>query len=148
MGLQQILYVVLTVIVVGVAIAVGVTMFGGRAYAENKSALATEINNYASQAIQYWRMPLSMGGASMDANNINLAALALFLGFQNTGGENAVYSIKSDNGEYRIMGINGTNLIIHGLGKEEKSGKHPLAKTTINISTSAITTAFADTTGF
>jgi hypothetical protein len=70
MGTQQILLIVLSVIIVGIAIAVGIMMFNNQAYNSNQSAIAGELQNYAAQVIQFWKTPVSQGGGGQDeANN-------------------------------------------------------------------------------
>ncbi|MDD4224566.1 MAG: hypothetical protein PHD87_08290 [Candidatus Cloacimonetes bacterium] len=62
MGTQQLLLIVLGVIIVGIAIAVGITIFNNQSYNANSNALASEANSYAAMAIQYWKTPQSQGG--------------------------------------------------------------------------------------
>ncbi|MFA7213746.1 MAG: hypothetical protein WC111_07640, partial [Candidatus Cloacimonadaceae bacterium] len=63
MGTQQILLIVLSVIIVGAAIAVGIQMFNNQAYSANKSALAADAQSFATQIVQYYKTPESQGGA-------------------------------------------------------------------------------------
>lgn len=62
MGQQQLLLIVLGVIIVGIAIAVGISMFRSNAVSSNRDALVNDLNNLASSAQQYWRKPTSMAG--------------------------------------------------------------------------------------
>ena len=64
MGTQQILLIVLSVIIVGAAIAVGIQMFNNQAYSANKSAIAADAQSYAAQVVQYYKTPASQGGGS------------------------------------------------------------------------------------
>ena len=62
MGTQQILLVVVGLIVVGIAIAVGVAMFGANSVSTNKDSLVNDISNIAANAKQYRTKLRNMGG--------------------------------------------------------------------------------------
>lgn len=69
MGTQQILMIVLSVIVVGAAVAVGIQMFDTQATNAQRQALAADMQNFSSQVLANWRTPKMMGGAGQDAFN-------------------------------------------------------------------------------
>ena len=143
MGTQQILLIVLSVIIVGVAIAVGITMFGNQAYNSNQQAVSGELQNYASQVVQYYKTPTAQGGAGQDSTLVNAAGVAVFIGF--TGANN---SITTDNGEFRVTAAANTAVTLKGLGKEKKSNKFPKITTTINLNTGTINSAVSSGTDF
>ena len=62
MGQQQLLLIILGVIIVGIAIAVGITMFGAASVQSNKDAIVNDLNNLAADAYQYKIRPTTMGG--------------------------------------------------------------------------------------
>lgn len=62
MGQQQLLLIILGVIIVGVAIAVGISMFSGQSTQSNKDAIISDLNNLGADAYQYKIRPVSMGG--------------------------------------------------------------------------------------
>ena len=62
MGQQQLLLIILGVIIVGVAIAVGISQFGSNAEKSAKDAVLTDLNNIAADAFQFKIRPISMGG--------------------------------------------------------------------------------------
>jgi Tfp pilus assembly protein PilE len=62
MGQQQLLLIILGVIVVGIAVAVGITMFQDNAVSANRDAVANDLINLASKAQQYYRRPTALGG--------------------------------------------------------------------------------------
>jgi len=70
MGTQQILMIILSVIVVGTAIAVGIQMFDNQLENQTRQALAAELLQQASQAQAWFRTPTMMGGGGngRDAN--------------------------------------------------------------------------------
>jgi len=62
MGQQQLLLIILGVIIVGVAIAVGISMFSGQSIQSNKDAILSDLNNLGADAYQYKIRPVAMGG--------------------------------------------------------------------------------------
>lgn len=62
MGQQQLLLIILGVIIVGVAIAVGISMFSGQSIQSNKDAIISDLNNLGADAYQFKIRPVSMGG--------------------------------------------------------------------------------------
>ncbi|MGC9337882.1 MAG: hypothetical protein ACP5EQ_07300 [Candidatus Cloacimonadia bacterium] len=96
MGTQQILLIVLSVIIVGAAIAVGITMFTTQAVNSARQAVLMDMNNFAAQALQYYRTPTSLGGAGYAAD-FDPADLAKFIDQTATGD-----SVSTPNGGYQI----------------------------------------------
>lgn len=64
MGQQQIMLIVLGVIIVGIAIAVGIAQFGSESVSSNKDALISDLTNLSINAYQFKMLPTSMGGGS------------------------------------------------------------------------------------
>lgn len=62
MGQQQLLLIILGVIIVGIAIAVGLSMFSAQSVQSNKDAIINDLNNLAANAYQFRIRPSSMGG--------------------------------------------------------------------------------------
>ena len=92
MGTQQILMIVLSVIVVGAAIAVGIAMFDTQSKNQERSAVLMEVNNIAIQAAAWYRTPAIMRGGS------DLASLISFVSMEGT----------ISGGQGRIVTPNGT----------------------------------------
>ena len=67
MGQQQILLIVLSVILVGIAVAVGISMFNNQQQQSEIDTLVTQLNNAGTSAYQYYLKPTSLGGAGRDA---------------------------------------------------------------------------------
>jgi hypothetical protein len=66
MGQQQLLLIILGVIIVGIAIAVGLSLFSAQSIQSNRDAIINDLNNLAAQAYQYRIRPTSMGGGQGD----------------------------------------------------------------------------------
>ncbi len=76
MGQQQLLLIILGVIVVGIAVAVGITMFQDNAVSANRDAVVNDLVNLAARAQQFYRRPISLGGgqnsfAGLSTNGIS-----------------------------------------------------------------------------
>jgi hypothetical protein len=64
MGQQQLLLIILGVIIVGIAIAVGLSLFNAQNISSNKTAIINDLNNIAAHAYQYRIRPASMAGGA------------------------------------------------------------------------------------
>ena len=62
MGQQQLILIILGVIVVGLAIAVGITMFGANSAESNKDGVTSSLVNIAADAHQFKLRPKILGG--------------------------------------------------------------------------------------
>ena len=104
MGQQQLLLIVLGVIIVGIAIAVGISMFKSSAVDANRSAIAGDLANLASKAQRYYRTPVELGGGGNSFANFALSPL----------------DTANANGSYRVEILTGNQkVVIHALGKEK-----------------------------
>ncbi len=72
MGQQQLLLIILGVIIVGIAIAVGLSSFSAQSIQSNRDAIINDLNNLAAQAYQYRIRPTSMGGGQGDYTNFSI----------------------------------------------------------------------------
>lgn len=64
MGQQQLLLIVLGIVVVGIAVAMGVFLFSGSNIQANKDAMSNEIMDIAANAVKFYYKPLNMGGGA------------------------------------------------------------------------------------
>src|SRR3989304_1625878 len=62
MGQQQLLLIILGVIIVGIAIAVGLSMFTAQSVGANRDAIIADMTNLAANAYQFRIRPTTMGG--------------------------------------------------------------------------------------
>lgn len=111
MGTQQILLIVLSVIIVGIAVAVGITMFNAQATNSNRQAIMGDMNNLASSALAFYKTPATHGGGG---NTWGLLAdLGSWLGYDYVGGVcttgNGTFTISTNADELTILGL-GTEL--------------------------------------
>jgi hypothetical protein len=135
MGTQQILLIVLSVIIVGIAIVVGIAMFNNQAYNANQQAVASELTNFGSMAMQWWKTPKSQGGRGQTTGSVAVDSVANFIGFSDAAnGKNT-----TENGTFKIAaGGTANSLILYGLGKEKKGTNYPLVTTTCDLQTGSV----------
>jgi len=80
MGTQQILMIVLSVIVVGSSVAVGIQMFDTQANNQARNAIVSDLMSMGVQAQAWWRTPGVMGGPKTgDISSTNLPDLVRFI---------------------------------------------------------------------
>jgi Tfp pilus assembly protein PilE len=111
MGQQQLLLIVLSVIIVGIAVVVGINMFNDQAASSNLDAVTSDLVNLASRAQQHFRRPTAMGGGGGTFALLTADATGLaFLTTQPTN-ENGVYSITTAG--------SATSVTLTGVGTED-----------------------------
>jgi Tfp pilus assembly protein PilE len=93
MGQQQLLLIILGVIVVGIAVAVGITMFSDSAISSNRDALTNDLVNLASRAQQFYRRPTSLGGGGNSFNLLTADAAGMARLTNNGSNANGTYTI-------------------------------------------------------
>jgi hypothetical protein len=110
MGQQQLLLIILGVIVVGIAVAVGITMFQDNAVSANRDAVINDLVNLASRAQQFYRRPVALGGGqgAWDGSN---GGTALTMSNLTSKPVNA-------NGTYVLGTVSAGSVIINGTGTE------------------------------
>ena len=101
MGQQQLLLIVLGVIVVGVAIAVSITLFRANAIDRKRELLVNESHNIGSIAISYYKRPIMIGGGGQT-----------FTGWQIPSALQSTV-----NGSYTAQ-VSASNVVIIGTGTE------------------------------
>ncbi len=75
MGQQQLLLIVLGVIIVGIAIAVGISMFKSNAMSSNRDQLINDLNNLAAKSQQFYRKPVAMAGGGQTFTGFKLDSI-------------------------------------------------------------------------
>ena len=62
MGQQQLLLIVLSVIIVGISVMLGITLFSANAIEQKRNEVISECALLASEAQLYYRRPVALGG--------------------------------------------------------------------------------------
>ncbi|MCL4540401.1 MAG: hypothetical protein M1378_12535 [Bacteroidetes bacterium] len=86
MGTQQLLLIVLGVVIIGIAIAVGITLFKSNAQNSDREQIIGDLDNLGSSAQQFYRKPKSFAGGGRDFQDFEIAPLE-------TGNRNGSYSV-------------------------------------------------------
>jgi len=104
MGQTQILMIVLAVIIVGIAVAAGIQMFGKSAITANRDAVVGDCQSIASSAMQFYKKPAEMGGGGRAFTGLTLAK--------------ANWPASNTNGSYTLTVVDADNITIAGTGVE------------------------------
>lgn len=102
MGQQQLLLIILGVIIVGIAIAVGLSLFSAQSIQANKDAIINDMNNLAAHAYQYYIRPVSMAGGGGMYDNYAIPSKL-------SSNENATYSATITTGKGGSIEFTGTS---------------------------------------
>ena len=113
MGTQQLLLIVLGVIIVGIAIVVGIQMFGASAVEANKNAIVQDALQVAAKAQQWYRKPEVLGGGGRKFTGFDLTKI----GFDSPG-TNEATADSTENGKIWLT-VSSDHIIIHVRGKEQ-----------------------------
>jgi Tfp pilus assembly protein PilE len=112
MGQQQLLLIILGVIVVGIAVAVGITMFNDSAVSANRDAVTNDLVNLASRAQQYYRRPTALGGGGGSFANLSAGSGMKLIT------KTSASSMSNGNGVYTIASSSASTIQFQGLGTE------------------------------
>jgi hypothetical protein len=114
MGQQQLLLVILGIIMVAIAVAVGITLFTESAVSENRDAVTHDLLNLAGRAQHYFRRATVMGGGgnSFVGLTADVAGIRKLTNSPTTS--NGTYSIPTPG--------TATELVIQGVGTEYAEG--------------------------
>ena len=120
----------------GIAVAVGITMFNQQAFNSNRNACISDLNMFAAQAQAFYKTPTSHGGAGSTVGNVGLVPIGNWIGFDFDG----TATLITGNGTF-LMSLIGAGLTralqIDAVGNE--TGVIPAIR--IVFSSGAITTA-------
>jgi Tfp pilus assembly protein PilE len=131
MGQQQLLLIILGVIVVGIAVAVGITMFQDNAVSANRDAVTNDLVNLASRAQQYYRRPTALSGGGNSFVGLTADAAGLAKLTSKSSNANGTYSVQTAG--------TSSSVVIRGIGKEKGTDNTNPLNMSIYV--------FADSTG-
>jgi hypothetical protein len=114
LGQTQLLLIVLAVLLLGVAIYVGISMFGANAEEASRNAIIHDLQNFSALALAYYTKPVNQGGGGRDFSQITIRTV-----FPPVENLNARYFIESASldhcvitGVGKIVASNGDSLLI------------------------------------
>ncbi len=122
MGQQQLLLIVLGVIIVGIAVVVGISVFTASGSAANRDAVIADLTNLTSMAQQYYRKPGALGGGDRTFTGWSLPS-----SLDTTG--NGVYTVT----------IAAQSVTLTGTGNENGNNGTSAVKVTMILGPDAIT---------
>lgn len=111
MGQQQLLLIILGVIIVGIAVAVGITMFQDNAVSANRDAVTNDLVQLAAKSQQYFRKPTALGGGGNSFVTLTADAAGMLLLVSTPFSNN-------DNGTYTVSTAGtASTVVFRGVGK-------------------------------
>lgn len=134
MGQQQLLLIILGVIIVGVAVAVGITLFQDNAVSSNRDAMTNDMMHLAAKARHYYARPASMGGGSHSFAGLTADAAGMLKLVTPDFSDNS-------NGTYTILTAgDASQVVFQGVGKTALSdGSYPTITVTVTTSGHTVT---------
>jgi hypothetical protein len=75
MGQTQLFLVVLGMMLIGIAIYVGVSIFSANTVEDSRNAIIVDLQNFAARANAYYWKPTSQGGGGKSFNGITMALI-------------------------------------------------------------------------
>jgi hypothetical protein len=113
MGGQQLLLIILGFLLIGIAIAVGISLFNDNSVSQSRDAITNEMVRLAARAQQFYRTPKSMQGGGHSFNGLNSIR-------DLTSGGNGIV------GTYSLVN-DGTSITITGIGRDVgRDGVNPV----------------------
>ncbi len=115
MGQQQLLLIILGVIIVGIAIAVGITVYNDSLISNSRDAIQNDLASLSVYAREYYNKPINIGGGGHSF--VGLTA--------DVAGQEKIAPINSwsnENGRYTIStAVDASLVILTGVGKLQLS---------------------------
>ncbi|MDL1891377.1 hypothetical protein FBQ87_00595 [Sphingobacteriales bacterium CHB3] len=91
MGSQQLLLIVVGVVLIGIMVAVGMSMFKDQAASTNRDSISNDLANFAVRAQKFYRKPLVLGGGSYSFNGLTFKHIT-----KNETNSNGTYVLSPD----------------------------------------------------
>ena len=107
MAQQQVLLIILGTIIIGVALAIGVTLFTDNSVSANRDAVTSDLVALASRAQMYYRRPKTVGGGGRAFTGLTISDLT-------TKTTNAY-------GTYAVTSVSPNSVVLDGVGIETAS---------------------------
>jgi hypothetical protein len=103
MGQTQLFLVVLGMMLIGIAIYVGVSMFAANTVEDSRNAIIVDLQNFAARANAYYWKPTTQGGGGKSFTGISMSQ---------------VYPMNENvNASYHIESVANDQCVIVGVGK-------------------------------
>ena len=143
MGQQQLLLIVLGVIIVGIAVAVGINMFSSSSIDANRDAVTSDVTQLAAKAQQHFKKPTTMGGGGNNFNGFAFGALDTL----NANGQYRIVTTAPTSNDlvttgnipaYAPISASATTIYVVGYGTENGRNNSDLVMAYATVTSSAI----------
>lgn len=101
MGQQQLLFIIIGVVIVGIAISVAISMFTAQSVESSRNAVLNDLGYFAQRAREYYWKPKGAGGGGNSFEGVNLHILAS----QTTTPNGRYYVEQASTAEVILMGV-------------------------------------------
>ena len=126
MGAQQILLLILSIIIIGTTIIVGITLYKDQAYTANKTALVAEAKNYGNKVIRYYKDLASQNNDNLSVASVDTTMLKKYLGWEDN-------YLNTKAGTFNLTSVSDSSVIITGYAKAQKKDKNPKVVVTVTF---------------
>ncbi len=133
MGQQQLLLILFSVIISGLAIVFGITMFSASAASANLEAVTNELIVLASRAQQYYLKPVSLGGGGNSFSGLSADGSGIAKLTKSASNENGTFSVSTAG--------NATSVTLQGVGKNDGDGDGTNCTVQVTVFNDSLTTA-------
>lgn len=118
MGTQQVLLVVISVVIVGLAIWGGIQIYNGMVKSSARTATISDLNNFRAIARAYYLTASIQGGSSHASHNWDAASIAEYIGV----GYDGSTGLETQNAtiEVSLEGANSEKVVFLATPKEEQ----------------------------
>jgi len=117
MGQQQLMLIILGMVIIGIAITVGISLFREGAVSSARDAVVNNLNDLAGRAQAYYRRPTIVGGGGYKYAAITIGDLT--------------QAPSNDNGRFFISSKSASQIVITGVGKEVVGSDSVEARVTV-----------------
>lgn len=110
MGQQQLLYIILAVILIGLSVIFGITLFNNYSVQSKKDAIVDELSTLGNMAQQHYSKPAMLGGGGKSFANWNIP----------------VNLRSTPNADYTIKSQNANQVLVEAISSEMLTGDIPI----------------------
>jgi hypothetical protein len=117
MGQQQLLFVILGVIIVGVAIIAGISMFSAQSVAFNRDSIISDLNELGAHAYEFRGRLRTMGGGQGDYSTYSIPDILAY----NSDGTYSVQAASPNSLTFlAVSAVNASNTVVVTIDSDGK----------------------------
>ncbi len=103
MGSQQLLLIVLSMVITGIAITVAITIFQANAVESSRASMIEDLLYFAGRARDYYVRPRALGGGGRDFTGLKFGMLSKMN--------------ENENGRYTLESVSQHEIVLKAIGK-------------------------------